>query len=356
MPALARRPLPGLATTGIGSLPHTQLELALQQAFLLDIPYLPQLPLRDPTEFMVPQALDGLPGLRSDRDGNAVLDVEEWRRGWLDARLEKATEEGEGLADFEPRPASCAAWGPFVWEVEQRRSAFAKAHLAGPTTLRWALRAPDWRPLWELPDLRLVLARSLAMARRLRDAGATPLIFLDEPGLVAFDRNSGRHLMALQELRVVLLALQREGAYIGVHCCGNTDWAALLELPWDLVSLDARLSLAKLLGSKAAFARFVAGGGALSLGMVPTNLAPANGDGRSEDLDAVVEALVRGVARQLEAAHPGLLGRCLLTPACGLALRSVPDAEDVLERLRGTQRSIRSHLGRVRVSSYTDGW
>jgi len=40
-PVAPRRDPPPLATTGIGSLPHTQLELALQQAFQVDIPLFP---------------------------------------------------------------------------------------------------------------------------------------------------------------------------------------------------------------------------------------------------------------------------------------------------------------------------
>ena len=347
---MSRKPLPGLATTAIGSLPYTQLELAVQQAFLVDIPYLPQLPLRDPAEYMVPQALDGMPGLRFDKDGNAAVDIAEWRKGWLDARLEKAIGKGEGLEAFEPRPAACAAWKPFVWEIEQRKSPFAKAHLAGPLTLRWALRSTEGKFLAELPDridleaqiLKLVFARSLAMVRRLREAGATPLLFLDEPGLVTFDKNNGQHLVALQELRVLILALQREGAYVGVHCCGNTDWAALLGLPWDLISLDARLSLGKLLEAKEAFAKFAAAGGALALGIVPTNVDPAANEGRPEDLEAAVNGLVVAIPARLEAAAPGLLGRSLLTPACGLAMRSVIDAEDILARLRAAQRSLRA--------------
>src|SRR6267154_2897351 len=83
--------LPPLATSSIGSLPHTQLELALQQALLLDIPAAPQLPRRDPVEYMVPQALEGLHGLRADAEGNADLDLGDWRRGaaTLDARLDQ---------------------------------------------------------------------------------------------------------------------------------------------------------------------------------------------------------------------------------------------------------------------------
>jgi hypothetical protein len=340
-----RKPLPGLATTAIGSLPYTQLELALQQAFLVDIPYLPQLPLRDPAEYMVPQALDGMPGLRHDREGNATLELDVWRKGWLDARLERAIDRGDGLSAFEPRPAACAAWRPFVWEVEQRRAPFAKAHLAGPTTLRWALRTTDGRRLSELPDgaeieaqiLRLVMAKGLAMAQRLREAGATPVIFLDEPGLVAFERGNGRHIVALQELRVVILALQHAGAHVGVHCCGNTDWASLLQLPWDLVSLDARLSLGPVLEAKEALGRYVASGGAFALGLVPTNIEPV---GAALGLDAVVDGLLTTVPALLEQAAPGLLRRCLVTPACGLAMRTVSDAEQILDTLRRAQRAL----------------
>jgi hypothetical protein len=341
----ARAHLPGLATTAIGSLPHTQLELALQQAFLVDIPYLPQLPLRDPAEFMVPQSLDGMPGIRFDRDGNAALDVAEWRKRWLDARLMRALEGGEALVPFEPQPAALAAWRPFVWEVEQRRLPLAKVQIAGPTTLRWALRTTENAPLHELPDgaeveaqiLKLVLAKALAMARRLREAGATPLVFVDEPGLVAFDKTNARHLVALQELRLLILALQREGAYAGVHCCGNTDWASLLALPWDLISLDVRLSLQHLIATGEPFARFVANGGVLGLGIVPTNVAPNQGATPEQELTAILGS----APAMLEEVAPGLLQRSLLTPACGLALRSVRDAESILSRLRDAQRRLR---------------
>src|SRR5712691_5031115 len=131
--------LPALATSSIGSLPHTQLELALQQALILDVPAAPQLPRRDPAEYMVPQALDGLPGLRFDAEGNSTVDLEEWRRGsaTLGARLERALEHDEGVARFLPSAASWQAFQPFVWEVEHRRLPFAKAQIAGPLTLRW---------------------------------------------------------------------------------------------------------------------------------------------------------------------------------------------------------------------------
>src|SRR6266851_4369289 len=72
--------LPAMGTTGIGSLPHTQLELALQMAFRVDIPYLPQLPVGQPAEFMIPQALEGIPGLTFDSEGVCTIDIERWER------------------------------------------------------------------------------------------------------------------------------------------------------------------------------------------------------------------------------------------------------------------------------------
>jgi hypothetical protein len=39
------------------------------------------------------------------------------------------------------------------------------------------------------------------------------------------------------------------------------------------------------------------------------------------------------------------LARCLLTPACGLAMRSVPDAERIFAELRRAQQELRGASG-----------
>jgi methionine synthase II (cobalamin-independent) len=320
-------------------MPHTQLELALQQALLADIPAAPQLPRRDAAEYMVPQALEGLHGLRADVEGNAELDVGDWRRGaaTLDARLDRALEHDDGVQRFLPSAGAWHALRPFLWEVEQRKLPLAKVQIAGPFTLRWVLRTTRGEPLSTIEEgkaverqiFRLVLARSLALVRRLREAGTKPVIFLDEPGLYAFDRRDPQHLVSVQELRVVVLALRREGAIVGVHCCGNTEWGPLLGLGWDVVSIDARLSLESVLATGAAFERFQSAGGVLSLGIVPTDLSAPG------DLDAVLrEARAR--------LSPATLSRSLLTPACGLAMRTVPDAERIFAELRRAQQDLRA--------------
>ncbi len=338
--------LPSCATTGIGSLPHTQLEMGLQAALALDIPFLPQLPVGRPSEFMIPQALEGLPGLSWDEEGLCTVDLAAWEAGraGLEARLEQALGSG-ALESFEPSLEGCRAWRPFLWEVESRKLAFVKAQMAGPFTVRSVARTSQGQSTLEVPGLdegmfRLVLARSLAMVKALRRTGTTPLFFLDEPGLYAFSRTHPRHLLAMQELRLLVVALQREGALVGVHCCGNTDWASLLDAGLDMLSLDVRLSLDAVLEESGAFARFLDSGASLSLGIIPTDLASSY----------EVEELVEAVEVSLEAALPpglsfrSVASRVLLTPACGLAMRTVVDAERVLEQLKAAQRRLRDAL------------
>ena len=334
--------LPTCATTGIGSLPHTQLELGLQAALAMDIPFLPQLPTGRPSEFMIPQALDGLPGLRFDEEGMCTVDMEAWEAGRADfqARLEKALSSG-ALEAFEPSLEGCRAWRPFLWEVENRKLAFAKAQLAGPFTVRSVARTTDGRATLDVPGLdesifRLVLARTLAMVKALRRAGTTPLFFLDEPGLFAFERANPRHLLAMQELRLLVVALQREGALVGVHCCGNTNWTSLLDAGLDVLSLDVRLSLDAVLEESGAFARFLDSGATLSLGIIPTDLASSYDVG--ELVDAVEVSLKSALPPGQTFERVG--SQVLLTPACGLAMRTVVDAERVLEQLKVAQRRL----------------
>jgi hypothetical protein len=179
------------------------------------------------------------------------------------------------------------------------------------------------------------------MVKALRRAGTTPLFFLDEPGLFAFERANPRHLLAMQELRLLVVALQREGALVGLHCCGNTDWASLLDSGVDVLSLDVRLSLDAVLDESGAFSRFLDSGATLSLGIIPTDLSSTYEVG--ELVDAVEVSLKAALPPGHSFAQVGT--QLMLTPACGLAMRSVVDAERVLEQLKVAQRGLREALG-----------
>jgi Cobalamin-independent synthase, Catalytic domain len=335
--------LPPCATTGVGSLPHTQLELALQVALHHDLAFLPQLPAQNPSELMIPQALEGLPGLTFDAEGVCTIALKTWEQesASFGARLEAALSSGS-VGDFEPSAAACRALQPFLWEVEHRKLPFAKVQLAGPATVRWVARLDGGQPASSIPALdqqiyRLALARTTALVKAVRRAGATAVIFLDEPGLYALDMKDVRHRVVHQELKMLVVALQREGALVGLHCCSNTDWRAVLELGLDILSIDARLSLDAVLEERAAFWRFLADGSTLALGIVPTDLKSAY----------VLPELVESVEASLRATTPGqmsfegVLARLLLSPACGLGMRSVSDAERIIAEVRQAQRLLK---------------
>jgi len=57
-----------------------------------------------------------------------------------------------------------------------------------------------------------------------------------------------------------------------------------------------------------------------------------------DDLDPVLRHARERLPREA-------LARCLLTPACGLAMRSVPDAERIFAELRRAQQELRGASG-----------
>jgi hypothetical protein len=331
--------LPRGAITGIGSLPHTQMELALQMALAVDVPYLPQLPAQNPAELMVPAALEGLPGLEAGEDGACTVDLGAWEEGRaaLDARIDTAVRSGDASA-FLPGVAAARALRPFLWEIRERKLALAKAQLAGPATVRWSSRLSNGEPLSTHPGLdaqvlRLMLVRSLALVQAMRAAGATPVFYLDEPGLYVLDTTDPAHLAVLTELRLLVTALRRQGALVGLHCCGNTRWSALLELGIDLLSFDVRLSLDAVLDEAGAVRRFLDQGGAFSLGLVPTDL------GQEADPQELARAVETSFAAALPD-RPEALRHFMTTPACGLAMRTVLEAERIFAQLRAARSAL----------------
>jgi len=243
------------ATTGVGSLPHASIEDAIQLAFAVDIPYLPELPARG--ERMLDQVL--------------IEDPED----------------------------SHAAFEGFVRRLAIEGRAWGKVQIAGPILVRQV------HPRSGATDL---LARKTErMIAAVQRTGASALIFFDEPTLGA--------ARDLDPLRDLLLHARSLGAKTGIHCCGPMPWTSALALPADFIGFDLTLGLPPLDAAQA----YVEQGGALALGLVPT-------DG-SEPLLARLKAL------------EGLLEGCLCTPACGLGLRTVEVSEAVFRTLATVQAS-----------------
>ncbi len=331
-------------TTGIGSLPHHNTDAALHFSFQMGIPFLPQIPIRNPSELLIAQALEGLPGLILEEGGLASLNETTWKTETplLRQRLLEALNHSD-FKPFEPSGAASSCWQPFLWELQERGTSSAKIQIAGPLTCQWALKiqdgsTPDRHPELSSQIFQLVLVRSIAMVKRIRSFDIQPILYLDEPGLFALSLKNPKHLLALQELKLFVQTLRKEGALVGLHCCSDTAWEAVFGLNIDLLSIDTALSLAPALDCEQgeAMARFIRQGGRLSLGVIPTS-RHQSGSPRGPIHGPVIVAEILGIFRRYWESRPDLVKKviqeAIYTPACGLAFRSTSEADSILGKL-----------------------
>ncbi|MBI3533907.1 MAG: hypothetical protein HY072_00250 [Deltaproteobacteria bacterium] len=335
--------------TAIGSLPHHNIDAALAFSFTMDIPFLPQIPIRNPWEFMLAQALEGLAGLQVENEGTVSLDLEVWKTQShiLERKLNFAFKNiitPNAFEGFEPSNATSSSWYPFLWELEERKIKIAKIQIAGPLTCNWAIRTKQGSLLDATPELanqvfKLILARAIAMSRRLIRQNIQTLCYIDEPGLYVYSPQNFKHVLAFQELKIIIQSLKRENISVGLHCCSNTSWNQILLLGLDYLSIDTDLSLENLLSQKNDFFNFIKQGGRMSFGAVPTNL-------ENEDIYKLnATSLYNNISENMAKAFPEqpdfvrqTLKAAIYTPACGLAMLSPSHAEFILTTLKELTR------------------
>jgi hypothetical protein len=336
-------PFAPLAATGIGSVPFTDPEeaAALILTHLPEVPFWPQLVRLGFQEDMVAQGVRGLPGLRLDEVTRTV-------------KTDPDQPRELALADFYE-----AVWlddlSPFGLDLKEAqgfytlcRLAAAAAHrppalkgqVVGPVTFAGMVKDEPGKPI--LYDRELTQAASLGLARKaawqaakFRELGKEAIVFFDEPILTGF--GSAFFPISREEVVTILTdtldAVRQPGpVLIGIHCCGNTDWSLLLKLPIDILSFDSYGYFDSLLLYDGHLEDFLARGGWLAWGLVPT------GDELSrEDEDSlwarfnsqVQQAAARGLDQHR------LLSQALLTPACGLGYLSPDTAAQALALLHG---------------------
>jgi len=335
-PAAASLPVPVEigAPTAVGSLPHTDRDQAV--AFVLDalpeLPALPSLPALDPREGMVAQAAWGLAGVAVGADGTLAVDP-------------AALDPEAPLGDAELSGPPFATWRAFLAAVAGRTTPL-KLQLTGPVTLARALHRAGVEPGLAV---RIAGPAVRARSRALHDAvravapGAPLVAVLDEPGLVGGFPLDVADPETLIDLVSSALALWEPRAVTGIHCCGETDWKALLQTGPRILSAPVGAAFAP---GAAALAAFLERDGWIAWGAVPTD-RPL-GDSASHWwrlLSAQWCELVRAGCDPVR-----IRCQALVTPACGLAGHRLPQAELVLELSRAVGLRIHDQLAGVRLS------
>jgi hypothetical protein len=339
----------------IGSLPLLDHAEATELIFEYtpQIPLWPQLPAYK-EEGMILQYVSGMPGLTRvngkiyiDTDGTAFetellafyeeyLLVAEGGTSLSDSRFRLSPEVAKGFYTF------LAAAG------QGRKDLIAlKGQTTGPITFCTGLVDQAGRAIFYNDQLRDAAVKHLAMKARwqtqkMAEIGSRPIMFFDEPGLAglgssAFITITNDEIIAC--FGEVFEAVRAENGLTGVHVCANTEWPVLFDSGVDIVSYDAYSFFDKLILYSDHLVRFIARGGILATGIVPT--APEFID--QETVDSLVDKWFEQ-SRRLQAIGidaDAVYQQTLITPSCGTGTVSPEQARKVLALTKGVSEKIR---------------
>lgn len=325
---------PPLVTT-LGSLPFVDPEsaLAVVRRTSPAFPTWPQLSQRSPQERFGQSVIRILPGALPTDGGGRLLAIPEGVQltDW-DAGLHRAREAEEALSR---QAAGYTAFREALSAGQFGIRPRVKSPLPGPITLASLLEQPDGAPVLEneaevLRLGRLIGALGLAIALEFRERGAGQVdVWLDEPAWsLALDDGSlrpGWRTMYQQLIGV----LHRANVRVGIHCCAGTPFATFGGLGLDVLSFDAAHYLPQFLGALPVLApEILAGRLEIAWGVIDTWEPEA-----PVDVGLLVDewlTMINGLEPDVQIAF---LRRPLVTPACGLGLLSIPQAELILARL-----------------------
>jgi hypothetical protein len=339
----------GLAT-GIGSFPHKTAFPAC--AVILDalpeIPFWPQLSTIDFREQMEIQYSEGMPRI--------VLDEVKQRMSFDTSgdpteALEKFYENvmSENLEHFKISPTFSRG----IYEMERLLARqthpsirFFKNQVTGPVTFGLATVDENKRAIYYNDVFRDVVVKAITMKARwllnkFKSFGFNQICFVDEPILSAFGSSTYVSVQrddVVNSIKEVAETIRREGALVGAHCCGNTEWPILIDAGVNIISFDAYEYGDTIRYYPEQIKRFLEAGGVLAWGIVPTSekIGQETPDSLVKKLEEKVQNLAsKGIDQDL------IWEQCLLTPSCGTGSLSVELSEKVFRYLSEISRRVR---------------
>ncbi len=321
-------------SVGIGSLPHRSARAAAELSLrALDLATVPTVPLRDPAEGMIAQAVVGLRGFSLGPYGSIAVDVTQ-----VDPLAPVVTDlQGHEFGGLRA----------FLKAAEGRQSA-VKWQFVGPVTLGLALMRAGVPTSTAFDQaVRAVRAHVSSLLEAVAAAlpGCPQVVFLDEPSLgdlmqagfpippdVAIDLVSGA------------LAAIEPSAVAGVHCCApEADWASLIAAGPGVLSLPVSNRLEDVAGY---LGQFLERGGWIAWGVIPTDgPMPLSADRPWRQLSELWCQLVRRGCDPVR-----LRVQSLISPACGLALHTPAVAEHIYRLTTDVARRVQDQAAATRFN------
>ncbi len=323
-----------LATT-IGSLLHTDLAPGTSLMFknTPEIASWVQFPKRNRYENMMIQFTEGMPALVQDGDrtyfSTSINDFPEQLTSFYERYLAVIEDEdSDALEYFRLSLQYAAGFSEFVARLPKQiklgRTIMLKGQVTGPFTLGTNLLDQDGRCSYYDDQLRDVIVKTIVLKAlwqvvRLSEFGLPVMIFLDEPSLLGFGKQTFITISredVIKDINEVVAAVHSHGGLAGIHCEENTDWSLLVEADLDILDFDAYDHMQAITLYAAELHAFLELGGWLGWGIVPTLDREA---AATETIPSLLARFEEGVQRLARKGFDQelLLRRALITPSCG---------------------------------------
>ena len=340
---------PHFLTTGVGSLPHTNIEEALDWIWksVPQAPHWPQLPRLGAESSFILQYLNVLietgviADVKTPKFQVEALDWAERMTAFYTLYFEAAEGNEQALERFGFSAQGGEGFEVFCRDLERsglRKAVLLKGQLSGPLTVGMQITDNNKRACYYDDSLRDMLVKTLALhaewqTKRLRQYGLPVVMMIDDPGLLSY--GAATHItitreQLIEELNVIAEGILRQGGIPGVHVCAGMDWTLLFDSKVQIVNFDAYDYMQSMMAAAEPLNRFLTRGGILSWGIVPTNPIAWEENVQSLILnleEKIKELVKRGVDESL------LRQQSMLTPSCGTGALEKELAEHVYKLL-----------------------
>lgn len=322
--------------TGIGSFPFTDIDEAIDIIFssCREIPFWPQLPKRSPNENMYTTFLESVPSVVIDEENGTVF-VDTTKTDGIEEFYENYS--SKTLDAFAISAKVAPGFYRFLERLQDIRQGvkFIKCQLTGPFSMGLGLKDEQDKPIIYNQGFFDIILKALHMKAQwmIRTIKALYpekdiIIFFDEPYMVSF----GSAYVSIPKNETIAMFNEVSAgldAKRGIHCCGNTDWSVLLNSDIDIINYDAYNYLDTIFYYKVDLARFLAKGGWIAPGLVPSS-------------EKVLEVSVKDIEALKKRFIDSMTGidatikdqDILVTPSCGLGSLTSEEARRAMELLR----------------------
>ncbi|MGB9710078.1 MAG: hypothetical protein ACPLZA_01075 [Thermodesulfovibrio sp.] len=317
------------STTGIGSMPHTEVRLACELILkYFDIPFWPQMPKYSVNEQMIAQFTEGFPGVTFE-SGKVYIKkndelITEWLSNYNDEMLSPVSEQfAIGLYSMQRL-------------IKNEKIKIFKGQITGPLTFTLSLKDDEGKLIYFDETLRELSLMHLKAKVRwqiefLKTFAENVIIFIDEPILQAVGTSayiSVEQSEAMRLIKEIVSFIKSLDVKAGIHCCGRTDWKEVLSIDIDILSFDAFFFFDFFKIYRDEISEFLSRNGYIAWGFIPT----------TDDLNVfsdeeIIEKAVRKT-EEISKILPLIIKNSLITPSCGMGSLDVSSSERVCELLK----------------------